>query len=81
MSKLSQTKKLWGYVGSVPRCSTCKHFKESQIKLTTNSQTVRTNHHCQLGGFTVAPNGVCKVWAGNTGKKLEPATESGAIEP
>jgi hypothetical protein len=71
MSKLGQLKKKWDYEASVPRCGICVHFKQSHIRLTTNSQTVRTNQHCSLGGFTVTRNGVCKCWTGVDGSKLE----------
>lgn len=71
MSKLGQLKKAWEYESSVPRCAICTHFRESHIRLTTNSQTVRTNHHCALGGFTVSRNGVCRRWTGTDGSTLE----------
>lgn len=62
MSKLDQAKSVAGYRGNVNRCATCKHFKEQSIKLSTNSQTYRKNHHCGVGWFTVTPNGVCNNW-------------------
>jgi len=71
MSKLSILRRSWDYEGNVPRCSICSHFKASHIRLTTNSQTKVTNHHCLLGGFTIHPNGVCKNWAGKDGSALE----------
>lgn len=70
MSKLAQLKKLWDYEPNVPRCSICQHFKASHIRLTTNSQSIRTNHHCRLGGFTCSPNGLCKFWSLNAGGKF-----------
>lgn len=73
MSKLAQLRKSWDFEGSVPRCSTCVHFKHSHIKLTTNSNTVRVNHHCKLGGFTITANSICKNWMGKDGARLEEA--------
>ncbi len=71
MSKASQLRKAWGYEGSVPRCANCKSFKQSVIRLTTNSQTVRTNEHCSAGGFTISKNGLCDRWTGIDGSALE----------
>lgn len=72
MSHLGQLKKKWDYETNVPRCSTCTHFKQSMIVLTTDSLTKRVNHHCGLGGFTINQNAVCKNWQDKTtGDTLE----------
>lgn len=71
MCNLSILRRSWDYEGNVPRCSICVHFKASHIRLTTNSQTKVTNHHCKLGGFTIAPNGLCKNWFGKDGSTLD----------
>lgn len=67
----SVAKQEQNYQGSVPRCSLCVHFKEARIVLTTNSNTVRVNSLCMLGGFNVTPNGCCDVWKGKDGSVLE----------
>lgn len=71
MSKLGKLKKKWDYDPSTPRCSECINFRETYIRLTTNSQTKRVNHHCDLGGFTVGRNGLCNNWTSRDGTKLE----------
>lgn len=71
MSKLGQLKKLVNYEGNVPRCSTCKVYRASQVMLSTNSQTFRKNHHCGLHGFTITPNAICDHWHGADGTVLE----------
>lgn len=70
MSKLSQLKKKWEYEPCVPRCGACVSFRETYIRLTTDSKTRRVYQHCQQGGFTVSRNGVCNHWASKTGETL-----------
>jgi hypothetical protein len=62
MSKLGILKKACGYRGNVNRCGTCEYFREQSIRLSTDSQTYRKNHHCSIAGFTVTPNGICQNW-------------------
>lgn len=66
MSKLGNLKAAFEYRGNVNRCANCTHFKQQSIRLSTNSETYRKNHHCGLGWFTITPNGVCKNWKGAT---------------
>lgn len=71
MSKLGQLKKKWEYEPSVPRCGECISFRETFVRLTTNSQTKRINQHCSRGGFTVSRNGICNFWTSKSGEKLD----------
>lgn len=71
MSFLGRIRREFGYQGSTPVCRTCTNFKESRVVLTKNSNTVRLNHHCNLGGFNISPNGCCDRWAGKDGSKLK----------
>ena len=71
MSKLGQLKKKVNDEGSVPRCSTCKAYRPSQVLLSTDSQTFRKNHHCGVHGFTITPNAICDGWHGTDGSTLE----------
>lgn len=70
MSKLSQLKKKWEYEPSIPRCGECVSFRETYIRLTTDSMTRRVNQHCDRGGFTVSRMGVCNHWASKAGERL-----------
>jgi len=64
MSKMSNLKQKWEYDRDTPRCDSCKHFRETYIKLTTDSNTRRVHQHCDLGGFNVRRVGLCNKWLG-----------------
>ncbi|UNV89419.1 MULTISPECIES: hypothetical protein [unclassified Comamonas] len=75
MSKLGQLKKRVGFEGDVPRCMNCKHYRQAQIRLSTNSNTFRKNQHCGLHYFGITPNSICNDWRGKDGSVLdEPRT-------
>ncbi|MDH1472913.1 hypothetical protein N5F13_00260 [Comamonas thiooxydans] len=75
MSKLGQLKKRVGFEGDVPRCMNCKHYRQAQIRLSTNSNTFRKNQHCGLHYFGITPNSICNNWSGKDGSALdEPRT-------
>ncbi len=64
MSAMSQLKKKWEYDRDIPRCENCKEFRETFVKLTTDSITRRVHQHCNAAGFTVRRVAVCKNWVG-----------------
>jgi len=49
----------------------CHHYVATFYRMTNNSQAKVYNHHCNLGGFTVRPNGICNKWQGHDGAVLE----------
>ncbi|MDP3228361.1 MAG: hypothetical protein Q8N13_10355 [Acidovorax sp.] len=73
MSKLGQLKKKVRYEGNVPRCATCRNYRQASIRLSTDSNTFRKNQHCALHHFTVTPNAICQDWVDAQGNTLEAA--------
>lgn len=62
MSKLGSRRKAWGYIKKAPCCGNCAQFVAPLIKLTTNSQTIRTSSICRAGEFAVDPKALCSKW-------------------
>ncbi len=68
MSKLSQLKSKANYQEHVPRCSTCKHFKQKSEKRVTGA--VFWVKHCNLHGFVVKTHACCDSWESPDGEVI-----------
>jgi hypothetical protein len=66
MSKLSQLKSKVHYQEHVPRCSTCKHFKQKSMVVETGAIT--WVKHCEMHGFIVKTHACCDSWESPAGE-------------
>lgn len=63
-----------GFERSVPRCETCKAFKEPKVYMTSNSITGSTAPFCKIGKFSVNRTDCCDMWVHkSTGQRIAAA--------
>lgn len=70
MSLLKRLRKRVAWESDVPRCQTCRHFRERGYRL-VNSLPKIVRAHCVLHTFETRPCAVCDCWATKFGETLE----------
>lgn len=79
MSLLKRLRKKIGYEDNIPRCPSCKYYKQPKFYSTMTAKRL-SPASCKAFAINVTPNSICDMWTSKKGITLDSYNKDLEIE-